>query len=141
MNTRTKVPFVIVAVLGIGWLGMSAGANNLHPEEGDAFTPVAKVADLMGWNKATGNKIKAALQGGDPDWEQVASDARVWAEIANVLSHHQPSSETKWHDVAGKFKEFAMLVATSAEKEDKQAASEAFGKAFSTCKACHDDYR
>lgn len=141
MSARTRGLLVMVAIFGIGWLGMNAGAYNLHPEGDGGFTPVAKVADLMGWNKATSNKIKSAMKGNDPDWDQIASDARVWAEIANVLKYHRPESEAKWHEMAEKYKGFALQVATAADNKDKDAAGAAFGSAFATCKACHDVYR
>ena len=135
---------VIVTLLVTTTLVLTAVSIDAAPRPDGGppvFTPVAKVHDLMALNQDFYKSLQTNLQGGSPDWEKAGHEARLMAEIANVLQYHHPPSEADWWRFAGAYGEGAKRLVEAAEAKKSTEAVGAHAALFSSCKQCHNKYR
>lgn len=113
--------------------------GNLHDSR-SAYKPEASVSDLMVLNKQLQKTLKSE-PANDKDWKENAHNARLLAEIGNLLTRHQPETETDWQKHAERFRLTARRVAAASDAKDLEKAMTAYHELVTTCKPCHNKYR
>ena len=97
MRRHVILPLALVASL----VALAAVAISADPPAAPpAFHPEARVVDLMELNRDLNKAIRDELRG-TPNWDDLEHQARLVAEIANILRYHRPASETDWWTFAG----------------------------------------
>lgn len=136
-----KHSFVIMTppiVIVLATMAIYAGAD--YGGDVPIFKPEAEIHDLMELNKQINNQLRTHL-GAKPDWKEAVHEARLLAEIANVLQYHKSPEVADWWQFAGAFRDGARQIVKTAEAKDLKAARAATKGMFKSCKQCHDKYR
>ncbi len=137
MKVLTMIAFAVLAAISSSFALQAGGGRSKGAPE---FKPEAEVHDIMELNQDLNDSLRAQL-GAEPDWKKAAHISRLLAEVANILQYHHPTSETKWWESAGAFRDGARAVNAAVRSEDIAQARQAVKNMLQSCKQCHDVYK
>ncbi len=138
MTRSTAKPIIAVSAMMLCVAALMARGHFHDSRTG--YKPIATVEDLMELGKMLGGTLKADLKEGT-DFNEIAHNSRLLAEIGNVLTFQQPETEADWQTHAGRFRVTARRIASAAEAQDIDKARTSHGELMTTCKPCHNKYR
>ena len=86
---------------------------------------------------------KALPASGEPNWEDIAKHAKIYADLAALLEKNRPDKgdEAGWKKVAHQYAVDAKALSDAAAKKDKDAAKTIFTKLKESCETCHENHR
>jgi hypothetical protein len=87
--------------------------------------------------------LKKGLQQNKPDWDDIQTQAKEYADLTAALAKADPplGSKGSWAKLTKNYAETASALATAADKKNKTAALTAHQRLTQACMACHRVHR
>jgi cytochrome c556 len=125
----------LVAFILVGSTPVSADDKNPTNEE-----IMKKLHGKTGSHKLIN---KALPESGEPNWEDIAKHAKIYADLSALLEKNKPDKgdESGWKKVAHQYAMDAKALADAAVKKDKDGVKTIFTKLKESCEACHENHR
>ena len=86
---------------------------------------------------------KALPEGGEPNWEDIAKHAKIYADLSALLEKNKPDKgdEGSWKKLAQGYAKDAKALSEAAAKKDKDTVKTIFTKLKESCETCHEVHR
>jgi cytochrome c556 len=111
------------------------GADDKNPTNEEIMK---KLHGKMGSHKL----INKALEG-DPNWDDIAKHAKIYADLSALLEKNKPDKgdEAGWKKLAHQYAVDAKALSEAAAKKDKDTVKTVFTKLKDSCETCHENHR
>lgn len=87
--------------------------------------------------------IKKALADGSTDWDAIATHAKLYSDLSNLLEKNKPDmgDVKSWQKLSKSYAADAKALSEAVAKKDKEAVKTVFAKLSDSCDACHELHR
>ena len=93
--------------------------------------------------KAGSHKLINKALDGEPNWDDIAKHAKIYADLSALLEKNKPDKgdESNWKKLAQGYAKDAKALSEAAAKKDKDTVKTIFTKLKESCETCHEVHR